>query len=212
MAALTRRVAKALLGVLALACASASPVSIETLPGPGPGIRVERIAVPPPLMDPRARAIEPDAVQMIGSRLVEALAAQGEIAYVAPDEVEIWLSGHGLSLRDADPQRLGGELAQAFGVDAVLFCVVRRYRSRVGGPHGAMRPAAVSFDLELRLPDGARIWAGSFREEQKSLAEDLLSLPRAWERGFEWLDAPSLAAFGARELVGVLAEERRRWK
>jgi hypothetical protein len=173
---------------------------------------VDRIAVPPLLVDPRARAVEPDAVEMIGSRLVEALAAQGEFAYVSPDEVEIWLSQRGLSLRDTDPKRLGAELAHAFGAEAVLFGVVRGYRSRVGGPHGALLPAAVWFDLELRLPDGTRIWAGSFREEQKSLAEDLLSLPRAVERRFVWLDAPSLAAYGARELVRALAEERRRWK
>jgi hypothetical protein len=200
-----------------LACST--PISVEALAGPGPGHPVNRIAVAPLLVAPqveragaRAGAVEPGAAEMVGSRVVEALAEQGEIAYVAPAEVALWLERSGLSMRGDDPQRLGGELARAFGVDAILFGRVRRYLSRVGGTHGATRPASVWFDLELRLPDGTRVWAGSYREEQKSLAEDLLSLPRAAQRGFTWLDAPSLAAYGARELIAKLAQERRRWK
>jgi hypothetical protein len=173
---------------------------------------VNRIALAPLVVAPSARQVEPDATEMIGSRLVEALAEQGEIEYVAPDEVSRWLSQRGMSPGNANPQQLGAELARAFGADAVLFGVVRTYSARVGGEHGATHPASVWFDLELRLPDGARIWAGSFHEDQKSLSEDLLSLPRAAERGFEWLDASSLAAYGARELVGALAQERRRWR
>lgn len=209
MAALTRPLA-ALLGALALGCASASPVTSELVPGAG--MRVNRIAVPPLLVDPHGQRVEADAAQMIGSRLVEALAAQSELSYVGPDEVEIWFSQRGLSVRDTDPQRLGGELAHAFGSDAVLFGVVHGYSSRVGGPHGATRPASVWFDLELRAADGARLWTGTYHERQESLSENLFSLPLAWERGFEWLDAPNLAAYGARELVQALIEERRRWR
>jgi hypothetical protein len=201
-----------LAALLTLACASASPLVIEELPGPGPNVRVGRIAVPPPVVDPRARAVEPDAARVIGSRLVEALAAEGELELVGPDEVGTWLSQRGLALDRASPQRLGSELAHAFGADAVLFGVVRRYVSRVGGPHGATQPAAVWFDLELRLPDGTPVFRGSYREEQQALADDLLSLPRAAERSFEWLDAPGLSAYGARELVRALAQERRKWK
>jgi pimeloyl-ACP methyl ester carboxylesterase len=212
MAALSATPRAALVAGLVLACASASPLVIEELPGPGPGVRVGRIAVPPPIVDPRARAIEPDAVAVIGSRLVEALATQGELELVGPEEVATWLSQRGLALDQASPQQLGGELALAFGADAVLFGVVRRYVSRVGGPHGATQPAAVWFDLELRLPEGTPVFRGSYREEQQALSDDVLSLPRAAERGFEWLDAPGLATYGSRELVRALAEERRKWK
>ena len=209
MAALTRA-AVALLGALALGCASASLVSSEVIPGTV--VRVERIALPPLLVDTHARHVEPEAAEMIASRLVEALAAQGELAYVGPDEAALWLSQRGLSVRDSDPQRLGGELAHAFGADAVLFGVVRGYSARIGGPHGATRPATVWFELELRAPDGTRLWTGTYHEQQKSLSEDLLSLPLAWERGFEWLDASQLAEYGSRELVQALVEECRKWK
>lgn len=209
MAALIRAGA-ALLGALALGCASGSLVSTEVIPGPV--VHVARIALPPLLVDPHARRVEPDAAEMIASRLVEALAAQSEIAYVGPDEVELWLAQRGLSLRDTDPRRLGGELAHAFGADAVLFGVVRAYLARVGGPHGATHPAAVWFELELRAPDGTRLWTGSYHEQQKSLSEDLLLLPLAWERGFEWLDAPELAEYGSRQLVSKLVAECRKWK
>jgi hypothetical protein len=187
-------------------------VTIEPLAGPPPGQTVNRIALAPLLVAPGARRVEPDATEMVGSRLVEALAEQGELEYVAPDEVSRWLAQREVSPGSANPQQLGAELARAFGADAVLFGSVRIYSARVGGERGATRPAAVWFDLELRLPDGTRIWAGSFHEDQKSLSEDLLSLPRAAERGFEWLDASSLAAYGARELIGALAQERRGWR
>jgi hypothetical protein len=201
-----------LLGLAALACASASPVAIESLPGPEPGRAVKRIAVAPPVVSPRAGIVEADAISVIGSRVVEALAAHPEIEYVTPDEVALWLEQRGLSLATSDPQQLGGELARTFGADAVLYAIVHDYVSRIGGEHGATRPAVVGFDLELRLPEGTRIWAGSYREEQQSLSDDVLSLPRAAERRFTWLDAPALAAYGARELVRSLGEERSRWR
>jgi hypothetical protein len=166
VAALTRSLA-ALLGSLALGCATSSPISTEVFPGAG--VRVERIALAPLLVEARGTRVEPDAAEVIASRLVEAFAGQEEVSCVGPQEVELWLSQHDLSLRDTDPQRLGSELAHAFGSDAVLYGVVRRYVSRVGGPHGATRPAAVWFDLELRTPDGTRLWNGSYREQQTSL-------------------------------------------
>jgi hypothetical protein len=94
----------------------------------------------------------------------------------------------------------------------VLFGRVRRYRSRVGGERGVTRPAAVWFDLELRLPSGVRIWGGLYREEQKAVSEDLLSLGLAAQRGFSWLDAPELSEYGARELVAALVEDLGRWR
>jgi hypothetical protein len=187
-------------------------VSIEALPGPGAGQSIGRIAVAPLVVAPGARKIEPDGPAVIASRLVQALSQRGDIDYVGPGEVEQWLSRRGLSPSRSDPQQIGGELARAFGAQAVLFGVVHHYSSRVGGARGASRPAFVWFDLELRLPDGSRIWAGSYREDQPSLSEDLLSLPRAAQRGFAWLDAPRLAEYGARELVASLAQERRKWK
>jgi len=214
VAALTRRFARALpalLGIAVLGCASA-PVEIQRLGAPEPGHAVKRIAVAPPIVAPGARIVESDAGAVIGSRLVEALAGQPEIEYVTPGEVESSLAQRGLSLHASDPQQIGAELARTFGADAVLYATIHDYVSRIGGTRGATRPATVGFDLELRLADGTRLWAGSYREQQQALFDDLLSLPRAAERGFTWLDAPALAAYGSRELVRSLAQERRQWK
>jgi hypothetical protein len=206
----SRTRAAALLSGLLLGCAS--PVTVEESPGPGAGVRIDRIALAPLQVDPAAKEVESDAASVIGSRLVEALAAQHDVGYVSPDEVALWLDQRGLPVADTAAQRVGGELARAFGADAVLFGVVRRYRSRVGGPHGAVRPAAVWFDVELRLPSGERIWNATYHEEQKPLSDDLFQLPRAAQRGFEWLDAPALASEGARELVRALLAERSTWR
>jgi hypothetical protein len=202
----------ALFWTVTLSCVSASPVSIEALPGPGPGTHVGRIAVVPLIADPGGRKIEPDGPEIVTTRVVEALAMRKDIDFVAPTEVETWLVRHGRPAKTSDPQTIGSELARVFGADAVLFGVVHHYSSRLGGERGATRPAFVWFDLELRVPSGARIWAGSYREDQASLTEDLLSLPRAAQRGFTWLDSPGLAQYGARELIAKLAQERRKWK
>jgi len=201
-----------LASALTLSCAIGSPVSIERLAGPKGGTRIGRIAVVAMVAAPGARAVEPDGPAVVSARVAEALAMRGDFDFIGPDEVGPRLARRGLSLENSDPGRIGAELVYSFGADAVLFGVVHRYSSRLGGERGATRPGFVWFDLELRTPEGTRIWAGTYRENQPSLAEDLLSLPRAIQRGFIWLDSPALAAYGARELVASLAEERRKWK
>lgn len=215
MAALTRGAARPLpwlAGALTLSCVVGSPISIEALPGPQTGTRIARIAFVGMSAAPGARGVEAEGPGVVSARVVEAFAMRGDVDFVGPAEVGPRLSRRGLSLEKSDPRRIGAELAQVFGADAVLFGVVHHYSSRLGGKRGATRPGFVWFELELRTPGGERIWAGTYRENQPSLAEDLFSLPRAVQRGFVWLDSPALAAYGARELIASLAEERRKWR
>jgi hypothetical protein len=95
--------------------------------------------------------------------------------------------------------------------DAVLSGVVRRYVERDGTATGVKRPASVWIVLELHDAAGRQLWTGSYEETQTALSDDAGSLPRAWERGFRWVTADDLAAYGARELVRELAREVATW-
>ena len=100
------------------------------------------------------------------------------------------------------------EVTQA---DAMLSGVVRRYVERDGSSTGVRHPASVWIVLELRDGDGRVLWTGTYEETQAALSEDAGSLPRAWERGFRWVTAEDLAAYGVRELVRELAREVGTW-
>jgi hypothetical protein len=154
--------------------------------------------------------VEPDGVGVVRARVVEALAALPDLDLVPPEDSDRRLEQ--ARLDPPGPVAIGRELARAFGADSVMFGRVRRYSSRVGGTRGAERPAAVWFELELRAPDGARLWQGSFHEQQQAVSENLLSLPRAAARGFQWLDADQLALEGAKQLAAELDRERQKWK
>lgn len=149
--------------------------------------RLERIAVLSFSADPsRGGTIAPGAAAIVTARVLEALARETDLEIVAPGE-------------------------PTTGADAVLSGVIHRYVERVGGPGGAFKPASVSFTQELRTAEGELIWSGTFEETQRSLSEDLGSLPRAFRRGFKWLTAAQLASEGADELASALAEDTASW-
>ncbi len=210
--------ALALLALALAACADRpDPLRVERGARPPGGLAIDSIAIAPlrsaPQVDrPGAAVVDVEAggVEMVGARLVGALAAVEGLEIVPPDETGRWLRANGLA--DAAPARLDAELARSFGADAVLHGRVRRYLSRIGGPRGAQRPAAVWFELELRLPDGTRLWRGSWDERQVAVSEDLFSLGRAIDRDFAWVEAPRLVGDGVRALVADLMGERRRWR
>lgn len=169
---------------LALGCAL--PISTQLGAQMEPP-KIERIAVLSFSDDlTRGGAIAPGAAAIVTARVVDALTRETGLEILPPGE----------------PAR---------GGDAVLSGVVRRYIERVGGPGGAFKPASVWFSQELRTLEGELIWSGTFEETQRSLSEDLGSLPRAWKRGFKWLTAAQLATEGADELATALAEETAPW-
>ena len=213
MVAVIARAAAALLcGLWVLACAAPSPV-VSQRSSAIRGVELKKVALAPFTSgSTHAADVETDGIALVRSRVFEALTELIDWELVPPEEIERWLEHEKLAADDADPSAVGLEAARAFAADAVLFGHVRRYRSRQGGPRGSLQPASVWFELELRLPDGRRLWSGSYREKQAAVSDNLLALPRAASRGFQWVDASRLAREGALELVGELAREQRVWK
>ena len=209
----------ALLAVVLAGCAGRpDPLSVQRGVRPPGGLAIDVIAVTPfravarvERPGARVRDVEPGGIEMVSARVLGALLAVDGLEVAPPEETARWLEANGHDPA-GDVAPLEAELARSFGADAILHGRVRRYLSRIGGERGAQRPAVVSFELELRLPDGTRVWRGSWDERQVAVSEDLFSLGRAMERDFAWVDAPRLVADGVSALIADLLEERRRWR
>jgi hypothetical protein len=148
------------------------------------------------------------AGQVIASRLVGALEDSGRYETVSPAEVQTALRGAGVASGPQTPAAIGRVVQEAFGVDSVLFVRVRRFVPRQGGDRGALRRPSVSFEVALRAIDGTLLWKGAYDETQQGLTEDLLGFRRAVSRGFRWVSAEELAAYGAGELVARMPGSR----
>lgn len=132
--------------------------------------------------------------QAMNGLLKEVLAGQqAKVRFVAEDQTTV--SGAGLSQAR---QRVGKS-----GCNAALEISLSRYAERVGGDYGVKRPAAVTFAYKLyETGEGRVLCHGRFDEQQQTVMENLLTLPKAKNRGLTWLTAEELAREGLRERLG----------
>jgi hypothetical protein len=143
-------------------------------------------------------------------RVLEGLTLWTDFLVVPPEEVLRVLMAEGPMEGPRTPAEIGATLRASFGIDAVILGTVHRFVPRIGKEGGASRPAAVGFELELRTPEGALVWLGSYDEIQRGLSEDPGSLQRAVRRGFRWVSAEELVEYGAQQLVRRLPQPS--WK
>ncbi len=189
--------------LLGFALACATPVSTEVREPKVPPI-LRKVVILPFASEPApGGSVAADGAAVVATRVLQAMTQETELQVISPDEAA--------RARGASDSPTGEELRSLFGCDAVLTGTVRRYVERTGGPGGSSRPAAVWFSLELRSPDGELLWSGAYNETQRALSEDLGSFGRAWQRGFRWVPAAELAAYGARELVRELTADTGSW-
>ncbi len=91
-------------------------------------------------------------------------------------------------------------VASQQGCNTVLETTLSRYHERVGGDYGVKQPAAVTFAYKLyEVGEGRVLCHGRFDEQQQSVMENLLTLPKAQSRGLVWLTAEELARDGIKE-------------
>jgi hypothetical protein len=94
-------------------------------------------------------------------------------------------------------------IAAQQGCNAVLETTLSRYSERVGSDYGVKQPAAVTFAYKLyETSEGKVLCHGRFEEQQQSLMENLLALPKTKSRGLVWLTAEELARDGLKEKLG----------
>lgn len=85
--------------------------------------------------------------------------------------------------------------------NVALETTLSKYVERQGGKYSVEQPASVNFHYRLlALESGEVLCRGEFKEEQKSVLENILSFHKARQRGFSWVNGKELLEEGVDEL------------
>ena len=149
-----------------------------------------------------AGQIAPGAEAVITRELYETLEQQTDFDIVARVAVDQALAASaGPPSTPMAVQALAGTL----NAQVVLRGVVTLYRQREGSHLSVSRPAAVGLELWLfNGRDGRLLWSGRYHEVQRSLSEEVRTLPLYWKRGARWLTAEELSGYAVTELLKTL--------
>lgn len=157
---------------------------------------------PPGSESSRGNEIAPGAEAVVTRALYETLSQQTAFDLAAQSTVE-----QALAASPAPPSTPAAlqALARKLGAEAVLQGTITLFREREGSHVSISRPAAVGLELRMiRGRDGQPLWVGHYHEVQRSVSEEVRTLPLAWKRGFRWLTAEELADYAVTELVKTL--------
>jgi hypothetical protein len=158
---------------------------------------------------PVARQVAEGSMDLLTKIFIEQLGLTGRYQIVAPEQIDA-------ALKTTPPDKSGTMttgLAQAIGktvkADAVIIGRVQRFIERVGGEVGIERPASVGFVVTMiGVGDGRTLWSGEYYETQKTLSEDVNTLPLFIKRGGKWLTARELAEYGMKEMIKTLPKKK----
>ncbi len=201
--------------VAAAALAAGCAETIRSRPTPALANRetpIRRIAVAPfevrlaghPGSASSEEAVAPAAAALVARQVAEALVDEG-FEVVPPEDVLQALLKGGVPFSKARPGPALALLDRSFGVDAVLFGEIWRFRERVGSGAGSTRPASVGFGIRLvDAASGELLYEAVFDETQRPVSENVLNAARYPGGGTRWLTAPELSGWGARELARAL--------
>lgn len=93
--------------------------------------------------------------------------------------------------------------AHKLGCNVILQVNLNRFQTRIGREYSVQRPAGAAFDYRLvEAESGTVLCRGEFDETQTSLLENLFTLSKASNRGFQWITAEQLLREGLREKLG----------
>ncbi|WP_310601286.1 hypothetical protein [Desulfobulbus sp.] len=166
-----------------------------------PDFAVSGIAVLPvrPVADmdenlsPADEKILQDGSGVMTGLLKEVLTGKAGVRFVSLGQAKV-MEGTGHTLETAR------RIAAQQNSNAVLETTLSRYVERVGSEYGVKQPAAVTFAYKLyEVKEGRVLCHGRFDEQQQSLMENLLNLPKTQSRGLVWLTAEELARDGLKE-------------
>jgi hypothetical protein len=188
--------------IVAAGCAQkneSNPVSKD------PGVAVSGIAVMPvrsavDFEDAVSSADEKslrDGSQVMNGLLKQVLAGKPGVRFVSEQPRA------GANEKASNKLEAARRIAAQQGCNAVLETTLSRYSERVGGDYGVKQSAAVTFAYKLyEVGEGRVLCHGRFDEQQQSVMENLLALPKAQSRGLTWLTAEELARDGLQEKLG----------
>jgi hypothetical protein len=138
-----------------------------------------------------------DGSQVMNGLLKEVLAGKPGVRFVTEQ------SRTGSNEGAVNKLEAARRIAAQQGCNTILETTLSRYNERVGGDYGVKQPAAVTFAYKLyEVGEGRVLCHGRFDEQQQSVMENLLALPKAQSRGLIWLTAEELARDGLQERLG----------
>lgn len=161
-----------------------------------------------PLLDPpaapgqiRSTTIAEGATQIVTDQLYHRLLEhQLIVSRWQGDEAQPFGIENG-SLSDVQQAQQIGRLLKT---PAVLFGTVDAFAEREGSAMGIRKPASIGFTVQLiHTEDGRLLWKASYHETQKSLLEDITTLPLFFKRKGRWLTAAELSDDGVDEILSV---------
>lgn len=158
---------------------------------------------------PEVRQVAEGSEDVLTQLFVEKLQATGRYQIILQWQVEAALK----AAQGGEPGTMTPGLAlktgKAVGADVVIMGRVQKYTERMGGPLGSERPASVGFVVTMiSVGDGQALWSGEYYETQKTLSEDVNTLPLFIKRGGKWLTARELADYGLDEMIKTLPKKK----
>jgi len=146
--------------------------------------------------------VAPGAEAIVTRKLYEILAQQTAFDVLGQPMVE-----QALAAASAPPLTPAAwqALAATLNADAILRGTVTLFREREGSHLSISRSAAIGLELWLVSGrDGRLLWSGRYHETQRSVSEEVRTLPLAWSRGFRWLTAEELTDDAVTALIKTL--------
>ncbi len=153
--------------------------------------------------------VEPGAAAIISDLLIDILGRYPSLQVIPPEQA-IGAMSPLVSDRQLGRDRTATwmETGKAVGADAVMVCLLFRYRDRVGNRYAVDTPASVAIGLDLlSVPDARILWSGRLDETQQPLSENLFQLPRFMERK-GWITAREMTRSGLDRLLSDTVSPR----
>jgi len=139
----------------------------------------------------------------------EKLKATGKYQIVPQGQVEAALKTAQTG-QSGITRSMAQKTGRSLGADVVMMGRVQKFSERAGGRLGSDRPASVGFIVEMvGVEDGQTVWSSEYYETQKTLSEDVNTLPLFIKRGGKWLTARELAEYGMDEMIKTLPEKKK---
>lgn len=148
--------------------------------------------------------IEKEGATLMTNELYRLIGQETDLTWgsYAGQKLPLQYSSVGLSTNHVSQLQ---EIGRQKGADTIMTGYLYAFRDRSGSAFGVEKPSQVVFELVLIQTDTGRImWQRSFKETQKSLAEDLTKLGSFIQRKGRWVSAREMASNALRDMLRTL--------
>jgi hypothetical protein len=165
---------------------------------------------PPDAKILEVRQVAEGSENLLTQLFAEGLQATGRYQIILQGQAEAALKTAQAGESETITPRVVQKTGKAVGADVVIIGRVQKFIERVGGRLGIESPASVGFVVTMiSVGDGQTLWSSEYYETQKTLSEDINTLPLFIKRGGKWLTARELAEYGVEKMIETLPKKKR---